>query len=282
MVEMGSQYIERVVQALQDEGDQLMTDKREVELRELAEKATLGPWKACGSDRGGCVCGQVWSTAIDHPVASTNVDSPEEGISTTKEVKVRDAAYIAAASPDYILQLLTKISQLEQQLEISKSAYNTNLQTLQWNHQQDCNEWDNERFRLEQQILEIQGNAAIRFAEAEARWHRAEEGKNTAYSERDRLVCAISKVFPSWMERHPLSDTTWEDDWRWIVFVQFPTGQASWHIHDSEESWFDHLERRDGNSWDGHSTAEKYARIERFDLIGSLPVSTPDAAEGGK
>jgi hypothetical protein len=94
--------------------------------------------------------------------------------------------------------------------------------------------------------------------------------KDTAYSERDRLVCAISKVFPSHLERHPDADTTWEDDWRWIVFVQFPTGQASWHIHDSELGWFDHLERCDGNSWDGHSTAEKYARIERFEKIGEL------------
>lgn len=94
--------------------------------------------------------------------------------------------------------------------------------------------------------------------------------KDTAYSERDRLVCALSKLFPSWLERHPDLDTAWEDDWRWIVFVSFPTGQASWHIHDSEVSWFYHLERRDGNSWDGHSTAEKYARIERFKLIGEL------------
>lgn len=94
--------------------------------------------------------------------------------------------------------------------------------------------------------------------------------KDTAYSERDRLVCAISKVFPSWLERHPDSDTTWDDDWRWIVFVQFPTGQASWHIHDSERDWFAHLAVQSGNSWDGHSTAEKYARIERFERIGLL------------
>lgn len=136
--------------------------------------------------------------------------------------------------------------------------------------------------QLEQQAEEARVNYANNYAASENRAHKAEEGKNTAYSERDRLVCAISKIFPSWLERHPLSDTTWEDDWRWIVFVQFPTGQASWHIHDSEEIWFDHLERRDGNSWDGHSTAEKYARIERFERIGELQARQESAAEGGR
>lgn len=96
------------------------------------------------------------------------------------------------------------------------------------------------------------------------------EAKDRAYAERDQLVCAISKVFPSWLERHPDSDATWENDWRWIVFVQMPTGQGSWHIHDSELGWFDHLERRDGNSWDGHTTTEKYARLARMEAIQCL------------
>lgn len=104
------------------------------------------------------------------------------------------------------------------------------------------------------------------------------DGKTVAYSERDRVVCALSKLLPSHLERHPDSDTNWEDDWRWIVFVQFPTGQASWHIHDLELVWFDHLERKVGNSWDGHSTSEKYARIERFEKIGALIQPVPSRA----
>lgn len=31
---------------------------------------TPGPWRECGRDRGGCVCGIIWSTAHDHPVAA--------------------------------------------------------------------------------------------------------------------------------------------------------------------------------------------------------------------
>lgn len=87
--------------------------------------------------------------------------------------------------------------------------------------------------------------------------------KDGAYSERNQLVCALTKAFPynCWMERHPDSDTEWEDDWRWIVFIDSSEGSMSWHIHDSELGWFDHLPRRDGNSWDGHSVEEKYRRL---------------------
>lgn len=97
--------------------------------------------------------------------------------------------------------------------------------------------------------------------------------KNGAYSERDKLISLVSKCFPAWLERHPDSDATWEDDWRWIVFVKLPTGQASWHIHDSELPWFSHLERYPSrNSWDGHTTEEKYNRVLRVDDIANRPA----------
>lgn len=87
------------------------------------------------------------------------------------------------------------------------------------------------------------------------------ESKNTAYSERNWLVCALSKCFPSHLCRHPESDTEWENDWRWIVCVHGPTGQMTWHIHDSERSMFHHLPVSEQH-WDGHSTEEKYRRLE--------------------
>ncbi len=42
-----------------------------------------------------------------------------------------------------------KTARLEEQLRLSKAAYDTNLATLEWNHKQSANEWDNERFALE-------------------------------------------------------------------------------------------------------------------------------------
>ena len=89
----------------------------------------------------------------------------------------------------------------------------------------------------------------------------ARRQKDGAYSERNKLVSAMSKVFPSWLQDHDINDTAWEKDWRNIVFISLPTGQASWHLHDSELSMFTHLSRLCGNSWDGHTNEQKYERL---------------------
>jgi hypothetical protein len=85
--------------------------------------------------------------------------------------------------------------------------------------------------------------------------------KDAIYQERDQLVCALSKLFPSSLERHPSEDKNWEDDWRWIVFIDMDGKQLSWHIHDSELFLFAHLPRETGVKWDGHTTPEKYERL---------------------
>lgn len=102
-----------------------------------------------------------------------------------------------------------------------------------------------------------------RIADLEHQLAEACSAKDAAYTERDRLVCALSKAFPSFLGRHSPDDVAWDDDWRWIVFVELPTGQASWHIHDSEREWFNHLAVRTGSAlWDGHTTEEKYRRLD--------------------
>lgn len=102
-----------------------------------------------------------------------------------------------------------------------------------------------------------------------------EKQKNQAYKERDMLVCALSKIYPAHLSRHPRSDKLWENDWRWIVCIHIPVirridnyifseeKQVTWHIHDSEKDMFSHLER-EKNHWDGHDTDEKYYRLERL------------------
>jgi hypothetical protein len=84
---------------------------------------------------------------------------------------------------------------------------------------------------------------------------------NAVYAERDQLVAALSKCFPSHRTRYEGAD--WEDDWRNIICVHLPTGQATWHVRDSELPWFTHLDAQPGH-WDGHSTAEKYRRLARL------------------
>jgi hypothetical protein len=83
--------------------------------------------------------------------------------------------------------------------------------------------------------------------------------KDQAYWERNQLVCALSKVFPAWLEKnhYPGVDPEWEN----VVFIDLPTGQASWHINTDEMGVFEHLSFIPGDSWDGHSTEEKYKRL---------------------
>lgn len=94
-------------------------------------------------------------------------------------------------------------------------------------------------------------------------WVNLENAKNAAYAERNKLVALLSKLFPSSLGRHEEEDKSWEDDWRWIVYITLPTGQCSWHIHDSDLPMFSHLEKGDVE-WDGHTTEEKYQRILSF------------------
>lgn len=94
----------------------------------------------------------------------------------------------------------------------------------------------------------------------------AKRAKDGAYSERDKCVaafatCAYSLGWPVWLAVH---EGEWDDDWRNIVFIQTPFGQASWHYHDSEREWFSWIglcQPATPPRWDGHSTPEKYERL---------------------
>ena len=107
--------------------------------------------------------------------------------------------------------------------------------------------------------------------------------KDQAYWERNLLVAALSKIYPAWLSRHEESDTAWERDWMWIVFIEIPTRwaygdqrnivpeklqyetkQVSWHIHDSELQYFRHLEERP-NIFDGHTREEKFKRLKNIE-----------------
>jgi len=89
----------------------------------------------------------------------------------------------------------------------------------------------------------------------------AREAKDYAYWERNQLVGVLSRLYPSHLAKHPESDKEWEDDWRNIVCIHTPAGQVTWHLHDSDMPMFKHLEV-DKDHWDGHTTEEKYKRLE--------------------
>jgi hypothetical protein len=69
----------------------------------------------------------------------------------------------------------------------------------------------------------------------------------------------------------------WSDDWHGCVYIETPGGQLSWHYHDSHSRLFEHLPFVEHHRWDGHTTEEKYARIEK--LTGADLARGP-AADG--
>ncbi len=88
--------------------------------------------------------------------------------------------------------------------------------------------------------------------------------KDGAYAERNRLVAVLTKLFPAYMGKHPADDADWDPEWTNIVFLNIPSGQCTWHVHDSEMWMFKHLEFVETAKWDGHTTAEKYERLARL------------------
>ena len=52
----------------------------------------------------------------------------------------------------------------------------------------------------------------------------------------------------------------WENDWRKVIYLELPTGQISFHIHDSESGMFSFLPKYFGK-WDGHNTDQKWQRL---------------------
>ena len=111
-----------------------------------------------------------------------------------------------------------------------------------------------------------QRNAAL------ARLAEVEGYKDGAYTERNKLVALLSKLFPSGTKRTAIEG--WSEDWHGCVYIDLPTGQASWHYHDSQAHLFAHLPPYAG-TWDGHTTEQKYERIAGYAAAGASPQQSP-------
>lgn len=85
-----------------------------------------------------------------------------------------------------------------------------------------------------------------------------EARKDAAYLERNQVVAALAKAFPSGVARTAIEG--WSEDWHGCVYIDLPTGQASWHYHDSQAYLFNGIPHYLG-AWDGHDTPEKYRRL---------------------
>ena len=82
--------------------------------------------------------------------------------------------------------------------------------------------------------------------------------KDGAYEERNRVVAALARLYPAGLKRTAIEG--WRAEWHGCVYIDLPTGQVSWHYHDSQAYLFDGLKPYAG-AWDGHTTEEKYRRL---------------------
>lgn len=103
---------------------------------------------------------------------------------------------------------------------------------------------------------------------------RLQADKDMAYRERNQVVAALASFFPAGIARTEIPG--WDPEWHGCVYIDLPSGQVSWHYHDSEAHLFHHLPSYAGQ-WDGHSTNEKYDRLAAFCRHGA-PAVRP---EGG-
>jgi len=98
-----------------------------------------------------------------------------------------------------------------------------------------------------------------------------EQRKDAAYLERNQVVAALAKCFPSGKARTAIEG--WSEDWHNCVYIDLPTGQVSWHYHDSQAYLFVGVPHY-LSAWDGHSTEEKYRRLAQ--LQAAQPVWSKD------
>jgi hypothetical protein len=82
--------------------------------------------------------------------------------------------------------------------------------------------------------------------------------RDYAYHERNMVVAALAKLFPSGTARTAIEG--WGSEWHGCVYIDLPTGQVSWHYHDREAYLFGGLPPYT-KPWDGHTTEEKYRRL---------------------
>ncbi len=99
-------------------------------------------------------------------------------------------------------------------------------------------------------------------ADAEERKQWAYDNQVKIYHERDLLIRALSKAYPSHLMRHKGSKAGHAKP---VVCIQHPTaGQLCWTLMGGDEqarAMFRHLEWAD-NDWDGHTAAERNERLE--------------------
>lgn len=104
----------------------------------------------------------------------------------------------------------------------------------------------------------------------------ATAAKDAAYLERNQVVAALAKCFPSGIARTAIEG--WAPEWHGCVYIYLPTGQASWHYHDRDAHLFEGLPPY-LDKWDGHDTPEKYRRLAALPTVKADRLAVPEVSD---
>ena len=103
------------------------------------------------------------------------------------------------------------------------------------------------------------------------------QSKNGAYSERNHLVAALARLYPSYIARTNIKG--WDNEWHSCVYINLPSGQISYHYHDSDHYLFEHLPPFIGE-WDGHDKGLVHDRLRCLAPITITDEMVERAARG--
>ncbi len=84
------------------------------------------------------------------------------------------------------------------------------------------------------------------------------EEKDEAYRQRNYLVAALARLFPSGTRQTDIPG--WDPEWHGCCFIDLPTGQISYHFHSSQAGLFADLPLYE-KPWDGHDKDMVHERL---------------------
>ena len=111
---------------------------------------------------------------------------------------------------------------------------------------------------------------------SQARCREMEERKDAAYLERNHLVAALARCFPSGIRKTAIEG--WSDDWHGCVYIDLPAGQISYHYHDAQADLFFGLPAYD-KPYDGHTKEQVHDRLQSAQLQAILAAREARIAE---
>jgi hypothetical protein len=89
--------------------------------------------------------------------------------------------------------------------------------------------------------------------------------KDQAYRERNDCVLMMAKMASAlgWTCGLGVDEGEPDPEWQYVVYIETPQGQLSWHLPAREIDDFLFLPAY-VKAWDGHTSEEKYARMRAY------------------